>query len=869
MLRPPKPKYTDPENNYFHPPIVWAIERVLEKMGISENFSVKKQFASPTGPIDVVLFNQTSNRVSLVVEVKRTRQSVRGGGRRQARDYWTNLGNQMDTPFYCSTNLEVIELFRSDSSKPSTGAQLLVLDNRELPDLSQTDDDFYDCLLAQVELVIKTVLGLVPYKYSVSLEQLTKTLEASLEKQNLWNKTFIPIAFEYLRTAGAKSQRLKTTVSNWKTVSFYRNNLTRIKANLDLTGFHLLTHSADSVEDKEVFFNPSVIKEAAVAGAQGGTGEDLGSIVQDLVRSTTEVGVVETDPELAGLIATLGLSSLAPNALVSAGKIFDPAAGSGSVLVPALTSVFSEHDPARVIALEEDLRLGQVLDLRLGLWNPSTELNASPRVIVDSLTSLSRSDLADVKVVITNPPFLSGVQSARIKQRFADRIHQLSGQTSRLNSGQISLEALYLELLVQLVPTGTVIATVFPAQHLTRKSVEVANLRKWLIEGFGLIKVAQYSADGLFNGLVKQTIALVGISGVENSKQVSRIEVQLPLREIDFAEMSAAIDTEPNPTHGVTVSAVDASLLVQSAPEGWKQFFGAGQVAYEFILRHLSSYPKISSQPNFQIKRGVFGNKGNTGFLRVAKLNKDHPVIGSKIPNSWIVGLVNTTKGLVRFISQSDAPEISIIPPVDAYEQGSTNNTILVDALNEYISVSTVQTGKQKKNLSKTADDILLDMKATLKADTSGWVLVPRASRTRGQISYYDSGKVLISTNLLQIKGATTTDSKLVASWLLSIFGQIQLDFLSNSQEGQRKIEQGDLAQVHVPKLDQIPKAVSEPLINQFSLVEAIDFSAPKLRELDILWSKYLFGRDWESIANSALDAFAELSAERTVFGNQ
>ena len=90
---------------------------------------VRKQYSSPTGPIDLVLFNTISKKVILPIEIKRTQSNVRSGGRRQARDYWQNLGRECETPFYCVSNLELTELFRFESTRPKTSAQHVKLEN--------------------------------------------------------------------------------------------------------------------------------------------------------------------------------------------------------------------------------------------------------------------------------------------------------------------------------------------------------------------------------------------------------------------------------------------------------------------------------------------------------------------------------------------------------------------------------------------------------------------------------------------------------------------------------------------------------------------------------------------------------------------
>ncbi|WP_155722708.1 BpuSI family type II restriction endonuclease, partial [Acinetobacter venetianus] len=133
---PRLPTYLDLENAVFHPVFEYAMKEAL-KLKKLDYVEVRKQYSSPTGPIDIVLFNSRSQKVILPIEIKRTQSNVRGGGRRQARDYWQNLGNECETAFYCVSNLELTELFRFDTTRPKTTAQQVKLENPISGDLAK------------------------------------------------------------------------------------------------------------------------------------------------------------------------------------------------------------------------------------------------------------------------------------------------------------------------------------------------------------------------------------------------------------------------------------------------------------------------------------------------------------------------------------------------------------------------------------------------------------------------------------------------------------------------------------------------------------------------------------------------------------
>jgi hypothetical protein len=196
ISRPPLPSYSSPENTNFHPVFKFAMEAVLVARGLNY-IVVQSQYFSPTGPIDLVLFNKSTNKVILPIELKRTQSNVRGGGRRQARDYWVNLASECETPFYCVSNLELIELFRNDSCRPKTSAQRVVLKKPIVGILSSTpEDEFYDQLKICLNEILDLVTGVISFTYINGLPEFQTSLENSITNLDQWHKLFVPVCFE-------------------------------------------------------------------------------------------------------------------------------------------------------------------------------------------------------------------------------------------------------------------------------------------------------------------------------------------------------------------------------------------------------------------------------------------------------------------------------------------------------------------------------------------------------------------------------------------------------------------------------------------------------------------------------------------------
>ncbi len=175
--RPPLPAITQPENTLFHPVFRYAMEAALRNCGIV-GVEVTRQYQTASGPADFVLRRQGSARVIMPFEIKRTKSSVRGQGRRQARDYQHNLGGNCETPFYCVSNLELTELFRADSARATTISQQIRLNSRQEGILGETvADDFYAGLIAVCEEIIRIVFGQIQFSYIGGMAQFQDNIQ--------------------------------------------------------------------------------------------------------------------------------------------------------------------------------------------------------------------------------------------------------------------------------------------------------------------------------------------------------------------------------------------------------------------------------------------------------------------------------------------------------------------------------------------------------------------------------------------------------------------------------------------------------------------------------------------------------------------
>jgi hypothetical protein len=868
ISRPPLPMISDGENDHFHPFVRRAIEEAISHRGLSNSYHVEAQYSSPTGPIDLVLVSDQTSKVALVIEVKRTKTSVRGQGRRQARDYWSNLGSRVETAFYCCTNLELIELFRFDPSRPRTASQAIELVVSDCGTLGTTSEGaFYDLLIASFGEILDLIVGAKSYKYASGVEEIHATLGTLIRQPGDWHKTLIPVCFEYIRGAATRVPMLAQKTSGWKAASLYMSRPEEISRLGSAIDFEQIFADPQTIPNDPIAFNTTLIKQAYEAGRALGMGDDIAEAVSDLIASPDDPGVVETDPELARLVAVLARSALGRE-LKPDEEVMDPAAGSGRLLTALHTDAFRTITPKQLRANEKEPRFAEALSLRLGLTHAEvlSPTNA-PLVTIKPAEQLTADEARNVRVIVMNPPYFSGVAAASEKGEITRRTSELSGRPSKLNHGQVAFEILFLEMLWSLVQIDTVIVTVFPVQHLTRLSPEVIDFRKWLTGTFSLSHIVLYPRKGLFSNVIKQTLILVGQKKREKNTHVKLVEVQCAVGDVDFSALITQLETPGNPTYGVEVSDIERSDLDAIADQGWKALIGAGKRAKAFTSSYFKSYNALGDIGGPDIRRGVLGNNGNTSLTVFSRTTPKYSTLVSMIPTSWQMPALNTTESMPRILSKESAPEMSFLPPLEAYVAGSKENVVLRRFVNEYLREYVPTSGAQAK-APKTAEQIIDNLKSNQKDFGAGWAIVQRGSRTKGEVGFQEEGGILLSTNVPMVRFKTERETKLFASWALSIFGQLQFELLATNQEGMRKLELDSLRQLRHPNFLTLEREIADALIANFPLEPAHQFSTITVRPSDELWAKVVWPPNPGACVLECVEVLSSLIAERQGFGN-
>lgn len=243
-------------------------------------------------------------------------------------------------------------------------------------------------------------------------------------------------------------------------------------------------------------------------GNQNVNGDLVAGILHTIVSAGHEHdGEVPTDLELARIVAELGKYS--SGELQSDELVCDPAAGSGN-LISAAIPVFNVV-PTQIVVNDVNAKLLELLSLRIGLnYARTISLRNSPAIYNLSIADIDNSFFDEIKVILMNPPFSAGINCVERKQPLYRNIKRITGTKANTDIGQMPLEAVFLELIIELVKPGTSIACVFPKTHLMGRGPESIAIRQLLINKFGLHLVFTYPGDEIFDDVTKDTCVLVG-----------------------------------------------------------------------------------------------------------------------------------------------------------------------------------------------------------------------------------------------------------------------------------------------------------------------------------------------------------------------
>lgn len=848
------PQYWDDEVRVFHPLFEEVLNQTLTKMGLDEELEVIHHWSTKgfSGIIDFAICNKKSKKVLLPIEVKKTVVDLKALGRRQARGYLGALGMFRGSDYYLATNLEHIELFRDSPNRVLTMAQLLNLSESYVGDLKTSDfEGFIETLQNSLKQVLEVVRGNDGSDYASNISGLLHALETSVEDLESWHQAQTFYAFDYIRGALGLDNFFKANVEEWKSADSFVKLPGSMKDLVSKIDFDLLFEKLPNGR-----FNNDEISQIAAGAFEAGQSEDfaedLAGVVNEIAYSVKGIpGVVETTPNLADLLVAQ-LSIIVGPEINSKLKVLEPGCGSGNLIV-ALKKFYGNLTARQIFGVEKQELFREVLSLRLGLhFKDSLRNGERPDLSIRTLESIQVNECADVGLVIMNPPFIRGIDCVKERKEIADLILKISKTKSVLTGEQLGYECGYLELLLTLVSDQTVIASIFPKNALLRP--DSSELREFLINNFGLKQIVTYKDSNLFGSVQKSTVILIGKKG-SKSKSVELFNYTADLGNIDFQKFREKSSRDQYiQTLGSRIE-IKTEVLLESVDAGWKALLSGVESEYEVCLNQIFSFSKFSKiGKNHKLFRGSIGNKGASEFLFNPKISSKNSQIKKpdkweKIPNNWILPAVKNSDSAPREITNEFGESAIHFP--EGHRVQDTNNSIFENYLRENLKAAKSKSGSgSQRKVDKSPED-LLEILEVSRPVHGPVVLIPRGQRAAAQISFSCEKELMVSTNFFIAECESRSEAIVLTSWLLTIFGQLQLEHSGIDQEGMRKLEKFQIENCLIPQEIKFTNEELSELEKVLMETDPLIFKAITPRKIDEVWARKLSPEKWMDLISS------------------
>ena len=831
--------YSDSEVKYFHPICEQALNSALKIIGKENQYKVLHHQYTGSLEMDYVIQNIITGKYLCVIEIKRTPSDVHSARYQfQAMSYVQMNAEQSEKPFYILTNLEYAFSFRYDATKPRVFQQILKPGLTHIGNFETDEKEYFIKNLENYFSERLTEYINNSYEYLITLEEFATYMEKFKEKPKHWKSHLAVFLYEYIRGAFAFINR-----NELKDIRLFHNNIARICEEAIQVNFKDIFNFSNEFFEPTVSINNDTLINLYNFGNQNVNGDSIAGILHSIISTGHEHdGEVPTDLELARFVAELAKYS--SGSLSITDIVGDPAAGSGNLISAAIPTY--SLLPTQIFVNDVNNKLLELLSLRIGLTYINTiSSDNSPTICNFSLADIPSNFFNNVKVILMNPPFSAGINSVSRKQPLYRSIKKLSGSDAVTNIGQMPLEAVFLELLIELVQPGTTVSCVFPKTHLMGRGLESKVIRNLLINQFGLHLIFTYPGDEIFDDVTKDTCILVG-KVKTSSEYIKIVSSYDKIPNIDIHKFSQVLHNDISSNFssmmpGIVAKKVHFQELLTEIENGWRILNTEMVDAISFVKNNFEISDCFTKLINlgFSIKRGPSGNTGGTDIIffnsredLYRQFNDQNVILSAGMRNAKL-DTFNITLGDSAFLNISDNSEILINNIIKAYNALPNRE------------------GKQqrKKKSNKEWKDIL-DKESRTKFPSNS-VLIPRAIRTTGRI-YLSHNSIFVSTNFVVCSLPSLDKAILLSTWMSTIFYQLICEVSSKDQEGMRKMEVADIKNTYVPILHNITQKTLNNLIKESDYIEFLNLSSPKIRKVDKIWADELFGNEADNILNIA-----------------
>lgn len=842
--------YSNSEVKVFHPLCEQALKEALKAIGADKDYRVLHHQYTGTLEMDFVIQNIHTLQYLCVIEVKRTPADVQSTRYQfQAMSYVQMNTAQNERPFYIITNLECLIAFRYDTAKPSPYQQMLK------PGLMQVCDFARDAEPDIVRLFAGQLAGILrdfimdSYDYMTTLDEFVTHMKGNLFDDKRWKSSLAVLLYEYIRGSFAAVKRSDLHYD----VRIFHDDVEQICNEAGRVDFEGIFRFDPLKYEPKYSVSNAVLDNIFDFGNKNISGDFIADSLHEIVSKGNEhEGEVATDPELARLVCVL--AKMEHGELTPGKKICDPAAGSGSLICSAI-DVFHVQ-PGQLMANDVNKKLLELLSLRLGLKFPgSIEKSNAPMVSARDIVKLDVSYFEDVDIVLLNPPFVAGINSVWRREAFYRKIEALTLAPAMTKVGQMNLGAVFLETVCRMVKPGTTIVCIFPKAHLTARGIEAVIFRRLLMDLFGLHTIFNYPAEDLFETVTEETCIFAGKAGCRSdviqvfssNEKVSDIDLHR-FETIDTSMLSdVSFETVIPGIEGRTMTYGELKAAVK---DGWRLVCSEMSEALAFVEKNIVRSLKFDWLPNTtgKHKKGHAGVDGGSDLLFFDTIEELYNKYSS-IPLSEGLRSAKYDKFVIT-AGDSKFLNVSLISAKQAE-----------DIIKDYLPLQRAAEKQQRafKSQAQWMNVLKNEIKYEFPANT---VLIPTKIRRNGRV-FLSRLPLFVSTNFAAFSYDSDKEAEIAASYMATVFFQLECEVSSKDHSGVRKSEVKDVKLTHVPRAAAVSAAEYMRIHAAVPGITFLDLNKPVKREIDEIWAEILFGDEAEEKTNDAIRLLRFLANRR------
>ena len=670
---------------------------------------------------------------------------------------------------------------------------------------------------------------------------------------------------------------------------------------------------SDNEDDKRMF-PEQVLKEATIADIftrflkvmNGNTKQGMSykSELSDFVQLITDTlydseemrihGKVMSDEMLANILAGFAINSA--DALV-----LDPSCGDGNLLIasynriqelkkkaacsliPKLVSG-SNHNQvlSQIHGIELDRNLVQLSRFKLictdlSAVNKKTQTNIS---IGDSILG-GFGDKYDALVM--NPPFIRNDTLTKhqkgLAKQYKSHLAETNGEqslwskTAKYNTSQPNYYHYHIEKCLSYLKEDGVAATIVMEKMLHNESGEgLKNLLLNYLEAI-ISYPPKFFEDSKVTTCIlifkkKPTNDNIGFLNIKNTSLLANIDLLK-----DVLKNDQEIETQD-------ITLRFRSRLELDPKDNWKHLFlpsskwGQGK---EILDNFLEKFNCIPITEVFKVTRG---NADNNGGKKHLLLHEDNPIHQGIEPMFRGPAVWNSHSIFNRHLSlrkqDIEVQEAVHFPSKydDNVADGFPNGVTGYPGFRKYWDEGIKEAEKDNADKNPPKTGIEESRKTWRKRVNSAFggkyddidILIPRTDRTKHAIYLNTLTDIVVySTNialLMDFKLSTTVhlkekQKKFHTAFLLSTFGQLQIELVAGDQEGARKLELGHIKKLFVPNSSDIDIGILDSINLEFDKLAAapsnfigVEGVDGVRKDLDLAVGTYLFSQDTLGFSN-------------------